>query len=251
VGILAAVLLTPGARAQDGAAAPAQPPRYGVEVEGGALWQGRNVARIPGDGGTYFSVRRLTGSGPDGFYRLTATARVRHGQEVRAVWAPLRAEGTGTLDAPVRFAGRDFGAGVPTRARYRFDAPRATYRWRVRGTDGADRFYVGFTALVRDAEIRLTQGGTTARDANVGFVPLLHLAGDWGLAPGWRLAFDFDGLAAPQGRAFDAGVRVTRDIAPGWYAGAGYRVLEGGADNDRVFNFAWVNYASVALGRRF
>jgi hypothetical protein len=38
---------------------------------------------------------------------------------------------------------------------------------------------VGFTAKVRDAEISLTQETTSARKDDVGFVPLLHVAGEW------------------------------------------------------------------------
>ncbi len=37
----------------------------------------------------------------------------------------------------------------------------------------------------------------------------------------------------------------------GWYAAAGYRTLEGGADNDDVYAFAWLHYAQVSVGRRF
>ena len=33
---------------------------------------------------------------------------------------------------------------------------------------------------------------------------VLALVGEWRFAPGWRALFDFEGLAAPQGRAIDA-----------------------------------------------
>jgi len=32
---------------------------------------------------------------------------------------------------------------------------------------------------------------------------------------------------------------------------AGYRILEGGADNDEVYNFALLNYAAAGLEFRF
>lgn len=32
---------------------------------------------------------------------------------------------------------------------------------------------------------------------------------------------------------------------------AGYRTLEGGADNDSLYTFAWLHYAVVGLGYRF
>lgn len=37
----------------------------------------------------------------------------------------------------------------------------------------------------------------------------------------------------------------------GWYAAAGYRTLEGGANNDDICAFAWLHYAQVSVGRRF
>ena len=36
-----------------------------------------------------------------------------------------------------------------------------------------------------------------------------------------------------------------------WYVAAGYRVFEGGVDNDERFAFAWYNFAVVSLGVRF
>ena len=37
----------------------------------------------------------------------------------------------------------------------------------------------------------------------------------------------------------------------GGYLAAGYRTLEGGADNDSVYTFAWLHYALVEIGARF
>jgi hypothetical protein len=31
----------------------------------------------------------------------------------------------------------------------------------------------------------------------------------------------------------------------------GFRTLEGGADNERVYSFAWLNYATVGAAYRF
>jgi hypothetical protein len=41
------------------------------------------------------------------------------------------------------------------------------------------------------------------------------------------------------------------DINQRWYAGGGIRTLEGGANNDDVYNFAWFNYLSLSAGCRF
>ena len=52
-----------------------------------------------------------------------------------------------------------------------------------------------------------------------------------------------DALAAPQGRAEDVLVAATYRLSDHFKIKAGYRILEGGADNDEVYSFALFNYA--------
>ena len=62
---------------------------------------------------------------------------------------------------------------------------------------------------------------------------------------------EIDGAAAPQGRAFDFAATLNYEPTPRWTVGAGYRTIEGGADVDEVFTFAWLNAAIVRAGVRF
>jgi hypothetical protein len=55
---------------------------------------------------------------------------------------------------------------------------------------------VGFTGLILDAAIELQQGAKKAND-NIGFVPLLHLFGEYRFTPRWRFILHFDGLVVP------------------------------------------------------
>jgi len=82
-------------------------------------------------------------------------------------------------------------------------------------------------------------------------VPLLHVAGDWHVAPGWRIALDVDGAAAPQGRAIDASLKGYWTLREGLDLGLGYRTIEGGADNDEVYTFAWIHQAVISLRYAF
>jgi hypothetical protein len=133
-------------------------------------------------------------------------------------------------------------------ADYRFDSWRATWRWRW--IDREDlKVKVGATAKIRDASVRLRQGGVSARRDNTGFVPLLHGAFERRLAPGWALEGDIDALAGGPGYAVDVGMRVSRDLSRDWQATAGARWLDGGADNDEVYAFA--SFTSVTLGVRW
>ena len=224
--------------------------RFDIELEAGPVWQSKNDVRIPGDTGTRYSFKNLTGNGPYAAGRLSIGWDIRERHGLKFVVAPLRVNGSGTFDKTVSFAGSTFAAGKSTDASYKFDTYRLTYRylflnnptWRLRA---------GGTVLVRDAEIELRQNGVTASDSNVGVVPLLSLAAAWSFADRWEAILDFDGLAGGPGRAFDAAIKLQYDLTDRWRIGAGYRTLEGGVDNDTVYNFAWFHYAFISVGYRF
>lgn len=61
------------------------------------------------------------------------------------------------------------------------------------------------------------------------------------------LQMDGEALAAPQGRAIDVLFSLDYAWENGWQAGVGYRVLDGGADNDTVYTFATFHHAAVLL----
>jgi hypothetical protein len=240
----AAVLLLP-------TASPAADPRFELEVEGGAVWQTKNNVQIPNDASaTRFSLADLAGEGPRpaGRVYLTWNVTPRHG--LRALAAPFRIEDSGVPAAAIRFAGESFAADVPTDAVYRFDSWRLTYRYRVARGPRA-RWWIGFTAKVRGAEVELRQGERVTTDTNVGFVPLLHVAGDVALAHRWRFLLDVDALAGGPGRAIDGVARIGFDVTDAWRLTAGYRTLEGGADVPDVYTFAWLHYAVVSSVWRF
>ncbi len=58
-------------------------------------------------------------------------------------------------------------------------------------------------------------------------------------------------LAAPQGRAFDVALKGRYALGSRAELAAGYRTVEGGADNDEVYTFAWLHYAVASLMYRF
>jgi len=239
--VLAALfLLLPGSAA-------AQTPKLVIELEGGAAWQSYNDVEIPNDGSaTRFSLYDLAGGGPWPAGRLYATWNLGERHGVRLLLAPFSLTETGTSASPVRFAGELYAAGVPVTATYTFNSYRLSYRYLAHAGERTSA-WVGFTAKLRDAVIKLEQGGTTSRKDDLGFVPLLQLAGEYRFAPGWRLVGDLDGLAGGPGRAFDATVKLGRDLADGWTVQAGYRMVEGGADVPAVYTFAWLHYAAVSL----
>jgi len=220
-----------------------------LELETGALNFSRNDARIPGDTGTKFDILDLTGKGSSVFFRLNADWQLNSKHGLRLVLAPLAVDGTGNLSQQTRFADTTFDAG-PTKARYQFNTVKITYHYTF--ASGEDwRWRVGFTGLIRDADIELQQGNKKDNDDNLGFAPLLHLYGEYTINPKSRFSIDFDGLASPQGRAIDLAFKYRYDIDKHWHIGGGYRTVEGGVDNDTVYNFAWLHYAVFTLGYQF
>ncbi len=223
---------------------------FSLEFETGAVWQSRNEIQIPdSSAGTRFDLAALQGSGPMAQRRIEATWNPARRHSLRFVYAPLRFSGTGSFGSPVLFANGTFTPAVPVDSDYKFDSYRLTYRYLLYESDRL-RWRVGATAFLRDARVELRQQGTTASDSNVGFVPLLSTSLTYDLAPGWTALLDFDGLVAPKGRAIDVAAKIRYDVTDTWYVTAGYRVFEGGVDNER-FAFGWYNFAVVSIGARF
>ncbi|MCU0950562.1 MAG: hypothetical protein MUC68_05750 [Burkholderiaceae bacterium] len=212
--------------------------------------QQRNKVQIPNSSlGSRFSLVDVLGKREQAGVRATLVAGgFRPGHQWRLVAAPFSIEDDGTLAAPVDFNGARFGAG-PVRATYAFNSYRVTYRWPL--AESANwAWHWGVTAKIRDAEIGLAQAAVSSTKTNTGFVPLLHLAGEgaWGK---WRLSLDGDALASSQGRAIDLGARAGYALSPSLEVFGGVRVIEGGADNDTLYNFALLRQFSLGLRARF
>jgi hypothetical protein len=222
---------------------------WSISLETGAVWQNRNDVRIPGDTGTQFSISDITSRGPFAFYRLEYLLNLSERQQLRFLIAPFRFSESGVPDKDIFFVDETFNAGRKTDFTYQFNSYRVSYRYLYQDKPSW-RLWLGGTAKIRDAEIALRQGNVKVKDSNVGFVPLFNLYSDYKLNDKWRFIVDFDGLVGRQGRAIDLGLKLHYDIDKHWYLGAGYRTLEGGADNDDVYNFAWLNYALVSVGYR-
>ncbi len=233
------------------AAADGTAPTLRIEIEAGPFWQTRNDVQIPNDAtGTRFALDEVIGSGPWTAGRLSVTWNIDRKHGLRALAAPLSVTETATLPGPIDFAGGSFAAGTPTEATYKFNSWRLTYFYRFhRGADWD--WVIGFTAKIRDAKIRLAQPGVAAEKTDVGFVPLLHVAGTWKLSPRWQVELDVDALAGGPGRAEDASLKLRRNLDAGWSLAAGYRTVEGGADVDAVYNFAWLHYGAVSVAKAF
>ena len=232
-------------------AAPAQAqPAWTLEVESGAAFPGYNDIRIPGDTGTLFSFSEELETDPTPYIRLRLTRRLGARHSLGLLVAPLQLDASGSLDRPLDFAGTTFPAGTPLEGRYRFDSYRLIYRWAAIQRE-TFRGEIGLTAKIRDAAIRVSGGGLAAEKKNTGLVPLISFRADWMWRAKWHLLVDGDALAAPQGRAEDVLAALRYDLHPRAAVHLGYRILEGGADNDEVYTFTLVHFAAAGVAILF
>jgi hypothetical protein len=226
----------------------ALPPRAAIISEYGPLYTLRNVARIPGDGGSYIDLRNLAGrNNASNASRVQVEVPMRRGT-FRLYYAPLSIKGQGTLDNASTFKDETFASGVQTDVLYEFRSYRITYRqpWK---TTGGWHLDLGGTMKVRDATISLRQPTVSAAEANIGWVPLVHVSGVKRLSHRASMSFDLDALGGGPGRAIDLGIRANYNIGNDYAAGIGVRTIEGGADVPRVFNFAWFATPVLTLTR--
>lgn len=215
-----------------------------IQLEGALLYQGRNVQGIPGNTGTRFSISEFD-QGPFDALRLYLGKTWNNRHEFRLLFAPLKIETSGQFNQNVNFNGKTFSPGAVS-AVYQFNSYRLTYAYQFEALQEWV-LKLGGTLLVRDAEVALSQGNQSSSKKNLGFVPLINFQAEKKLSETWKFRFDFDGLAAPQGRAFDVALFLERQLLPNFSLLGGYRMLEGGADNDSVYNMAWFHYATVGL----
>ncbi len=211
-----------------------------LDVETGAALSGYNKVRIPGEGGTFINFADALEPTPTAFYRLRLSYTINEKHTITALFAPLTIRYNGTFGQELQFFGTTFAAPQPLDVRYQFNSYRLTYRYNFPRTQHF-RFGVGATAKIRDAEVEVN--GVTK--TNVGFVPLINFRAEWFAKEKLSLVLRGDALVAPQGRAED--VLLAALFYPNRLVTLklGYRILEGGADNDEVYNFSLIHYAVI------
>lgn len=215
-------------------------------LEGGALYQTTSDVEIPPGTGTRFSLVDAVGRGPLPFLRFEAKYALNKKHHMRLLLAPLEIEANGQLDKAVVYHGETFLADTDTLYRYKFNSYRLSYTYRFFESPMWS-WDAGVTAKIRQAEIALTQGDTSSSYPNLGFVPLVHLAGVWKVNTVFNLQMDLDAIGSQYGRAVDIGLFGSYRLNKNWQLGAGYRTVEGGADVDVVYNFAWIHYFGMRI----
>jgi hypothetical protein len=227
-------------------------PAYGqfrLDLESGVvLGTNYNDVRIPNAGGTLFDLSSELSAKPAVFYRIRAGYTFANRHTVSALYAPLTVRYTGQFGRDINYNNVVFPANQPVTAFYKFNSYRLTYRYDFIARERW-RVGLGLTAKIRDANVRL-RGETGNRDTNfddLGFVPLLNFYAAYRPGNRWSVLLEGDALGSKFGRAEDIFAGAVYQFSDVVGVKAGYRVVEGGANVDSIYNFTWINYASVGV----
>jgi len=221
-----------------------------IDIESGLVATGYNDVRIPGNTGTFFSLKDDLTPDPAVFLRARISYTIKSRHTLSLLYAPLTIASGGSIAEDVVFEGEEFAGNTALTGKYKFNSYRLTYRYKLVNKPKLE-FGLGFTAKIRDASISLESADLTSVKTNVGFVPIINFRLFWKPDDRFGFLLDGDALAAPQGRAEDVQAAVTYKVSENIGLRAGYRLLEGGADNDEVYNFALFHYASLGLTLMF
>ena len=224
--------------------------QFNIDVETGSVFSGYNDVRIPGEGGTLFSLSEELEADPALFVRLRIIYDFNPRHHLGILYAPLSIRSEGSLNRELIFEDGTFTAGTQLKATYKFNSYRLFYRYDFVKREKIEAG-IGFTAKIRDAAISIESNDDESIKTNVGFVPIIHFRLLWNFHEKAGFILEGDALAAPQGRAEDILAALNWQVSDRIGIRLGYRILEGGADNDEVYNFALVHYASLGGRIRF
>lgn len=219
-----------------------------LNLEYGQAINTYNQVRIDGRDGTLFNLQPSFDSMK--YYRFSLVKKFKSPNGIRFLYAPLKFSGEKIFNSDIIFNGVNFPSNQLTETQYQFNSYRATY-FRELISQRYLLLRVGGTLKVRDALIELKQSDRKKFKKNVGVVPLVYLYSKYKFNNDFLLTFDFDGLIAPQGRAFDVALMLGYFFTPTFQFDVGCRMLEGGADNEKVYNFSQINYYFAALQLNF
>lgn len=221
-----------------------------LRMESSIMDFSRNEIAIPGDAGSLFNTADSGWKQKNAInYRVSYLFNLNKKESIRVLYAPLKTSFNGNFEKDINFNGKIFNQGQ-AQVNYQFNSYRVAYHKNIVKNEVFNINY-GYVAKIRDANIEVVQGNESKSRKDLGFVPLFHFDARYRFNHLNSLYFDFDGLAAPQGRAFDVGLFIEREIINNSRVFAGYRFIEGGANNDKVKTFSYINFFTIGFSLSF
>jgi hypothetical protein len=221
--------------------------QFTLDLEGGLVFgTNYNKVRIPNTGGTLVNLANELEVSPKVFYRLRAGYTIAKRHNISVLYAPLSVSYNGSFDKDINFNNLVYNANEPLEVIYKFNSYRLTYRYDFIST-GRWKVGAGLTGKIRDADIRFKQPGKDTHYDDLGFVPLVNFYAAYKPSYHWSFILEGDALASKFGRAEDIFAGAAYQLNSRLAVKLGYRVVEGGADVDKIYNFNWINYASTGI----
>ena len=218
-------------------------------IESGVLFTGLNNIRN-GTDGTLFSLKNDLSTPPSSFLRLRAGFLLNNKHHFSILYAPLKSLVTGTIDKNILFDGKYFKANIPLEAVYKFNSYRLTYNRRI--TDNNKfKFGLGLSAKIRDAGASLKNKELLSKNFSVGFVPLINVLANWNISQKAVIDFLGEGIIASKGRAIDLSFSGRYSFTKSLQGNIGYRLLEGGANGTKRYNFIQLHFIFASLNFSF
>tara|TARA_Y100001954_G_scaffold237854_1_gene303012 strand:+ start:1276 stop:2076 length:801 start_codon:yes stop_codon:yes gene_type:complete len=220
-----------------------------LDLEFGKVKLLKNKIQIPATTGTIFDTTEVSPT-EDYFYRVNLYWPLQGKHSLKVLYAPLEINQSGKFSKDITYEGEVFSKSNTTNVLYKFNSYRLTYRYQW--MDGSIlKTYIGFTGKIRDAETKLSQSGLSKSYSNVGFVPLIYLRADWSPLNWLTFILEMDALGASQGRAIEGAFKTRLTMSNSLGASLGHRVLEGGADNDKLYTWSLISFTFVSLDWTF
>lgn len=226
--------------------------RWQVRVMPQAAFGGRNTVQRPNnDEGTYISLNHDFQRKNNAVFSPRFEVEYSYNRHHAVATAALltdRFEGAAPYD--FMYNSELFTVGSNIDAVYRFNTYRLTYRYRL--VENSDiNFELGATVLFRDAYISFEDETKKTRFSNFGVAPLISYYFEWKALERLSLLTYGDAFAIKVGRAEDIFVGAKYQFTPMLSATAGYRLLEGGTNADKVHTMAAFHFISVGIGVEF
>lgn len=220
-----------------------------VNLESGAFFTDINDIRN-GNNGTLFSLKNDFQTSASPFFRVRAGYLSNEKNHFSFLYAPLKIVASGTIEKDILFDGNYFKANIPIEVIYKFNSYRLTYNRRIISKDNF-KFGLGLSATIRDAGVSLKNKELLSENFSIGFAPLINLLAKWDITQKMGVDIFGDGIIASKGRAIDLSLSGRYSFTKNLQGNIGYRLLEGGADGTKRYNFIQLHFIFLSLNYSF
>jgi len=220
-----------------------------VNLESGAFFTDINDIRN-GNNGTLFSLKNDFQASVSPFFRFRAGYLSNEKDHFSFLYAPLKIVASGTIEKDILFDGNYFKANIPIEVVYKFNSYRLTYNRRIVSKDNF-KFGLGLSATIRDAGVSLKNKELLSENFSIGFAPLINLLAKWEITQKMGVDIFGDGIIASKGRAIDLSLSGRYSFTKNLQGNIGYRLLEGGADGTKRYNFIQLHFIFLSLNYTF